>query len=107
MRGRRNTGEMRTADYYRKQTQVFARMASSATDMESANRYRAFAFDYLAKAEKLEPSTGVVVALSNHNDHRDAVSVADGRLIEGIGASFDVPTHDVQMAQAGLAALSR
>jgi hypothetical protein len=49
----------------------------------------------------------VVVALSNHNDHRDAVSVADGRLIEGIGASFDVPTHDVQMAQAGLAALSR
>jgi hypothetical protein len=70
VRGRRNTGEMRTADYYRKQTQVFARMASSATDRESAERYSAFAFEYLAKAEKLEPSTGVVMTLSNHDGTR-------------------------------------
>jgi len=70
MRGPRNTGEMRTADYYRKQTQVFARMASSATDRESSERYRAFAFEYLAKAEKLEPSAGVVMALSNRDETR-------------------------------------
>ena len=70
MRGRRNTAEMRTADYYRKQTQVFARMASSATDRESAERYRAFAFEYLARAEKLEPSAGVVMTRSNHDDTR-------------------------------------
>jgi hypothetical protein len=69
-RGHQNTGEMRTADYYRKQTQVFARMASSATDRESAERYSAFAFEYLAKAEKLEPNTGVVATLSNHNGTR-------------------------------------
>jgi hypothetical protein len=64
MHGPRNTAEMRTADYYQKQTQVFARMASSATDRESAERYRTFALDYLSKAEKLEPSTGAVLALS-------------------------------------------
>jgi hypothetical protein len=63
-RGRRGSGEMRTADYYRKQFHVFARMASSAIDWESADRYRAFALDYLAKAEKLEPRMGVVLALS-------------------------------------------
>jgi hypothetical protein len=67
MRGRRKTGEIRTADYYRNQTQVFARMASSATDRDSAERYRAFALEYLAKSEKLEPSTGVVIALSNRD----------------------------------------
>jgi hypothetical protein len=71
MRGRWNTAEMRTAHYYRKQTQVFARMASSATDGESAERYRAFALDYLAKADKLEPSTGVVMALSNCDETRN------------------------------------
>ena len=62
---------MPTADYYRKQTQVFTRMASSSTDRESADRYRAFALDYLARAEKLEPNTGLVLALSNHDDTRD------------------------------------
>jgi hypothetical protein len=72
MGGRRNTAEMRTADYYQKQTQVFARMASSATDRESADRYRAFALEYRAKSEKLEPSTGVVMALSNHDETRYA-----------------------------------
>jgi hypothetical protein len=70
MRGRRNTAEMRTADYYRKQTQVFTRMAASATDRDSAERYRAFAFEYLAKAEKLEPSAGVVMTLSNPDGTR-------------------------------------
>jgi hypothetical protein len=64
MRGRRNTAEMRTADYYQKQTQVFARMASSATDRESAERYRVFALDYLCKAEELDPTTGTVLPLS-------------------------------------------
>jgi glc operon protein GlcG len=33
--------------------------------------------------------------------------VVDGQVIGGIGASFDTPDHDVQVAQAGLAALSR
>src|ERR1700755_1054062 len=33
--------------------------------------------------------------------------VVDGQVIGGIGASFDTPEHDVQIAQAGLAALSR
>jgi glc operon protein GlcG len=32
--------------------------------------------------------------------------VVDGQVIGGIGASFDTPEHDVQIAQAGLAALS-
>src|SRR5215468_3805456 len=33
--------------------------------------------------------------------------VIDGQVIGGIGASFDTPDHDVQIAQAGLAALNR
>jgi glc operon protein GlcG len=35
------------------------------------------------------------------------VGVVDGQVIGGIGASFDTPEHDVQIAQAGLAPLSR
>jgi glc operon protein GlcG len=33
--------------------------------------------------------------------------VVDGEVIGAIGASFDTPEHDVQIAQAGLAALTR
>ena len=33
--------------------------------------------------------------------------VVDGHVIGGIGASFDTPEHDVQIAQAGLAALTQ
>jgi len=33
--------------------------------------------------------------------------VVDGQVIGGIGASFDTPEHDVQIAEAGLAALNR
>jgi glc operon protein GlcG len=33
--------------------------------------------------------------------------IVDGQVIGGIGASFDTPEHDVQIAQAGLAALAR
>jgi glc operon protein GlcG len=33
--------------------------------------------------------------------------VVDGQVIGGIGASFDTPDHDVQIAHAGLAALAR
>lgn len=33
--------------------------------------------------------------------------VVDGEVIGAIGASFDTPEHDVQIAQAGLAALGR
>ena len=33
--------------------------------------------------------------------------VVDGQVIGGIGASFDTPAHDVDVAQAGLAALGR
>jgi glc operon protein GlcG len=33
--------------------------------------------------------------------------VVDGEVIGGIGASFDTPDHDAQIAQAGLAALTR
>jgi glc operon protein GlcG len=33
--------------------------------------------------------------------------VVDGQVIGGIGASFDTPDHDAQIAQAGLAALAR
>jgi glc operon protein GlcG len=32
--------------------------------------------------------------------------VVDGQVIGGIGASFDTPQHDVQIAEAGLAALT-
>ena len=32
--------------------------------------------------------------------------VVDGQVIGGIGASFDTPEHDVQIAQAGLAGLN-
>jgi glc operon protein GlcG len=33
--------------------------------------------------------------------------IVDGQVIGGIGASFDTPEHDVEIAQAGLAALTR
>jgi glc operon protein GlcG len=33
--------------------------------------------------------------------------VVDGQVIGGIGASFDTPEHDVQIARAGLEALGR
>jgi glc operon protein GlcG len=33
--------------------------------------------------------------------------IVDGQVIGGIGASFDAPEHDVQIAQAGLAGLPR
>lgn len=33
--------------------------------------------------------------------------VVDGQVIGGIGASFDTPEHDVEIARAGLAALTR
>jgi glc operon protein GlcG len=33
--------------------------------------------------------------------------VVDGQVIGGIGASFDTPEHDVEIAQAGLAAFGR
>src|SRR5258708_14559986 len=33
--------------------------------------------------------------------------VVDGQVVGGIGASFDTPDHDAQIAQAGLAALTR
>jgi glc operon protein GlcG len=33
--------------------------------------------------------------------------IVDGQVIGGIGASFDTPEHDVEIAQAGLAGLSR
>jgi glc operon protein GlcG len=33
--------------------------------------------------------------------------VVDGQVIGGIGASFDTPEHDVEIARAGLAALNR
>ena len=33
--------------------------------------------------------------------------VVDGQVIGGIGASFDTPEHDVQIAKAGLAALTQ
>jgi glc operon protein GlcG len=33
--------------------------------------------------------------------------VVDGQVIGGIGASFDTPEHDVQIARAGLEALAR
>ena len=32
--------------------------------------------------------------------------VVDGQVIGGIGASFDTPEHDVQIAKAGVAALT-
>ena len=32
--------------------------------------------------------------------------VVDGEVIGGIGASFDTPEHDVEIARAGLAALT-
>lgn len=33
--------------------------------------------------------------------------VVDGQVIGGIGASFDTPDHDIEIAQAGLAALTQ
>jgi glc operon protein GlcG len=33
--------------------------------------------------------------------------VVDGEVIGAIGTSFDTPEHDVQIAQAGLAAVPR
>jgi glc operon protein GlcG len=33
--------------------------------------------------------------------------IVDGQVIGGIGASFDTPQHDLEIAEAGLAALRR
>ena len=33
--------------------------------------------------------------------------IVDGQVVGGIGASFDTPEHDVEIAQAGLSALKR
>jgi glc operon protein GlcG len=33
--------------------------------------------------------------------------IVDGEVIGAVGASFDTPAHDVQIAQAGLAAVPR
>jgi hypothetical protein len=51
-------GRDAVARRWRASSAVFARMASSTTNRESAERYRAFALGYLAKAEKLEPRDG-------------------------------------------------
>jgi hypothetical protein len=48
---------MAGADYYRKQAQLFARLALTSRTPEITERYSQLALDYLAKAEKLEPST--------------------------------------------------
>jgi hypothetical protein len=60
---------MASADHYRKQAQVFARMAASSAGQKAAERYRSLALEYLANAEKLEPSVGFLrLVPSDGND---------------------------------------
>jgi glc operon protein GlcG len=52
---------------------------------------------------------GRFAAVTAHGyiEMQGGLPIVDGQVIGGIGASFDTPEHDVQIAQAGLAALNR
>jgi hypothetical protein len=47
---------MASADYYRRQAQLFSRLALATSDKSLAERYNLLVMDYLSKAEELEPS---------------------------------------------------
>ena len=47
---------MPSADYYRKQAQLCAKLAGSSTDRSVVSRYHVMALEHLARAEELEPS---------------------------------------------------
>jgi hypothetical protein len=51
---------MPTGTYYRRQAQVFARLSVATSDPHIAERYNQMALEQLAKAEEVDPSTGVV-----------------------------------------------
>jgi hypothetical protein len=46
---------MASAEYYRKQAQLFAQLARVSHDAAVIGRYNGLALDYLAKADELEP----------------------------------------------------
>lgn len=47
---------MPSADYYRKQAQLFAKLTLCTNNPATVARYRVLAFEYLARAEQLDPS---------------------------------------------------
>lgn len=47
---------MPSADYYRKQAQLCAKLAGSSADRRVVSRYHVMTLEYLARAEELEPS---------------------------------------------------
>jgi hypothetical protein len=47
---------MPSAEYYRKQAQVCAKLALGSTDPGAVSRYHVMLLEHLAKAEQLEPS---------------------------------------------------
>ena len=47
---------MPSADYYRKQAQLFAKLTLCTNNPDTVSRYRVLAFEYLARAEEQEPS---------------------------------------------------
>jgi hypothetical protein len=58
-------------------------------------------------ADRSRRHSDMDVMAASQRSRRSAISkVVDGQVIGGIGASFGTPEHDVQITQAGLAALN-
>ncbi len=55
MREIRDPRAVPSADYYRKQAQLFASMALAGRDPTVISRYNELALDYLARADEIEP----------------------------------------------------
>ena len=51
------SGGMPSANYHRKQAQLFAALAVATSSPQIAARYNAMALEHLAKAEAVEPSS--------------------------------------------------
>jgi len=59
---------MPAADYYRKQAQLFAKLAVGTTDRAVVSRYHVMMLEHLAKAEELEPSPDPIGRVATADD---------------------------------------
>ena len=63
---------MPSGSYYRRQAQVFARLAIATSDPQIAERYNQMALDQLARAEEVEPtSSRIDPGAIGHDDGSD------------------------------------
>ena len=59
---------MPSADYYRKQAQVFAQLAVASADPQVVARYNTMALEHLARAAEIDGARGMQVLLSMPGD---------------------------------------